>query len=294
MTGISPPAPSTARDPTYVALAGVVLAYAAINSFIAFIWPDGAWDAVEALLIGGMVLEPMMFGLWTALGAGSILTRLSLAVPCLLFVFVAPGYVPANFADTQRSDFIATVLTGFAMYAVTLALFLIFRRFTRFRIQRPERDHPNGTSGIHFSMKYLFAVITIFAIALGFTTQLKFQTQPPPPSLFGPDFFLRILVIGGAVIYAALLPTLVVPLSILHGRPSRSAVLWPLALWLLLMASLVFVLIDAGDVWSTVGFVLLAQLGACILGAATALPLRVCGLRMTRPDRHTAPPSAVV
>jgi hypothetical protein len=39
-----------------------------------------------------------------------------------------------------------------------------------------------------------------------------------------------------------------------------------------------------------IGFMLLAQLGAVMLGAATAFPLRVFGLRLIRRDRRAAIP----
>jgi hypothetical protein len=287
----APAAPPTSNDHSYFTLAGVVLAYAVLNFFILLIWPDNAWDVAEAVVFGGMVFQPISFGLWTALGAGSILTRLPLSVPCLMFLFVVPGYVPDNYADTQQRDFIATVAAGFVMYAATVILFLIFRRFTGFRIERPRPESPHGASGVKFGIKYLFALLTIFAVVLGLATQLKLQTTPTPPNFFfGPNFYIEILAIIGSAIYTAVLPTLVVPLSILHGRLTRSALLWSLAIWLVFMTSLVVILFDSGDVLEAIGFMLLAQLGAVMLGAATAFPLRVFGLRLIRRDRRAAIP----
>lgn len=290
MTNVAAPAiPPTSRDRTHLALAGVVVAYAVINAGVLLILPDNPEDWAEAIMIGGTVFQPTIFGLWTALGAGSILTRLPMAAASLMLLFVVPGYIPANFADTQRKDFIATVLAGFTIYAATVVLFLIFRWFTGFRIHRPHREAPTSSARVKFSIKYLLALTTIFAVVLGLTAQLKFQTTPPPPSfILGPNFFIEILVVMSSVIYAAVLPTIAVPLSILHGHPTRSAMLWPVAIWIVFMTSLVFVFIDDGDLVNTIGFMLLAQLGAIVLGALTSFPLRYCGLRLTRPRQSAA------
>jgi hypothetical protein len=282
----APSAPPLARDRTSLALAGVVVVFALLNSIASlasWIWPDIYGDLLSIIAVAVLVFQPMMFGVWTALGAGSILTRLPIAVPCLMLLFIAPGYVPAYFADVRRKEFVVAVLVGFAIYAATLILFLVFRWFTGFRIQ-PRASQPSiEKAGISYSVKYLWALITVYAVALGLTTQLKFQAaQPPPNFIFGPDFFISILVLGGAIISAAALPTLAIPLAILHGRPSRRAVLSSIAFWIVVTLSAFVTLNDKNQPLETLGALLLAQFGAALAGALTALPLRVAGLQLVR------------
>jgi hypothetical protein len=142
-----------------------------------------------------------------------------------------------------------------------------------------------------FSLKYLFALITICAITIGLATQLKFRTKPPSGFNFGPDFFIAILLIGGAAITAAILPTTAIPLAILHGSPTPRLLKWAACIWAAFTGAIFVALFDIDDASSTLTVVLLAQLGAALAGALTAWPLRIAGLRLVRPISPAPSPS---
>jgi hypothetical protein len=265
-----------------LALVGVVIALALLNSAATAFWPDTGDDylAVFAWAIFGF--EPIAFGVWTALGAGSILKHLPVAVPCLMLLFVAPGYVPNAFADLRQTEFTMAVAMGFAVYAATTLLFLIFRRFTGFRISPSINQAPSDNARIKFGIKDLLALITLYSIVLGLSTQLKFDTKPATNTwILGPDFYIAVILYGGSTLAGAILPTVIVPLSILHGRPSRRAVYSVTALWAAIVLAIAL-LFDGNPKIELAMFVVFTQLIAATIGAFVAIALRCAGLRLVR------------
>ena len=282
------------RDRTSWALAGVVCAYALLNSVGTWLCADGVNDFMEAFTAGALVFQPMIFGVWTALGSGSILTRLPPAIPSLLLIFIVPGYVPTAFADVRKNQFIVMVIVGYSIFAITLVLFLIVRRFTGFRIQSPT-DQFSDNGGARFSIKDMLALTTVCAAALVLATKLKFQTVPEIPRLiFGQHFYIEILAICGAILTGLLLPTMTVPMSILYGHSSHRFIKTTITPWaaITLLVSIPLIINEVDGVLDLVGCALLAQLGAVVMGVLTALPLRYYGFRMTRPKHATLAPAS--
>src|SRR4051812_13362617 len=153
MTGSIAPSPdSRTRDHTAWALIGVITGYVLLSSVAQWFLASGNESLVSYLLMGVLVFEPVMIGIWTALGAGSMLLRLPIAIPCLLLLFVAPGYIPAAYADVERREFTYTVVAGFGVFVAATIVFLIFRRITRFRIQSPDVQTQDSTR-MKFSLK---------------------------------------------------------------------------------------------------------------------------------------------
>jgi hypothetical protein len=271
----------------------VVIALALLNSAATAFWPDAGNDDYFVLVAWPMfAFEPMAFGVWTALGAGSILKRLPVAAACLMLVFVAPSFVPAAFADLSQSEYTVGVATGFGVFAATIVLFLIFRRFTGFRIIPTTVQKSADSAGLKFSIKELLGLITLYAVVLGLVSQLVFQTKPDPNgSIFlGPDCFIRMFLFGGSIVSTAVLPTLTVPLSILHGRPTRRAIALMPVVWVVatLPVALLVLTADVDDYSEFLGALLLVQLTAATVGALVAIALRSAGLRLVR--RTNKPP----
>lgn len=274
-------AKSPDRNRSTWALAGIVVGFALFNSIATFLWPTND-SPVGFLLLGAMDTQPLLFGMWTALGAGSMVTRFPMATACLMMLFVAPGYLPAAFADIQRRDFIAAVLAGLAVYSVAVILFALFRRFTGSRIisnaSALSHDHR-----VRFSTKYLLILITIVAVVLGLSTQLKFQQIQPIWNFLAPNFYIAMLTFGTAIVTIVTLPTLAVPLAILRGRLSRRAIIFAVVFWLIVVCLLlIFSFIEQGEPLNDLGAALLAQVGAILIGTAAAVPLRVAGMRLVR------------
>ena len=136
MTGpITGSATPYSRDYSPWALGGIVVGYVLLGSLAQSFLVKDDESALSAAMIGVLVFEPMMMAIWTALGPGSILLRAPMAVPCLFLLFVAPGYIPSVYASIERFEFAIAIIAGFGIYTAATLFFLLFRRFTRLRIQ---------------------------------------------------------------------------------------------------------------------------------------------------------------
>lgn len=272
-----------ARDHSAVALACIVAAFAIVNSISQLVFSNKWNDFGFVICLGIWVFEPLSIGMWTALGSGSIFTRLPIAVPSLMLLFIAPGYVPSAFAEVQQGDFIFVVLVGFVVYANAVIVSVLFQKCARFQIQSSARRIP-GDLAVRYSTKYLLVLLTLVGVVLGLGMQLKFERSDSLWGKFGTaNDFLQGLIFTTPLLTTAVLPTLAIPLAILHDRPSRLAIALATvfrAIDILLFCALS--MIELGEPLGNLGPALLAQVGASLTGAAAAVSLRVAGVRLVR------------
>ena len=275
-----------------IVLSGIVVILTALN---ALTWnyrdAGSADDRLQLMIVGVWVFEPILFGVWTALGSGSIVTRLPLVIPCLLMLFVAPGLRKASLADVERREFVVAVLVGTTIFAVTTMLFLAVRWFTGLRIESSTAAQSACQSRVRFSMKYLLSTITAYAVLFGMATQLEFQSEPPPPPsffVFGPNFYIYVFAVGGAIVSGILLPIIAVPLIVLRPSCSKRAVQISLACWFVVtvLAVAIFAYLEEESPPEVFQFAVLMQLAAAFVGLLVTLPMRWVGFRLVS-DRAT-------
>lgn len=287
-TALDPP-PDVQRParPTRT-LIGVVIALTLLNTTATALWPS-AGDSYFALFAWAMYgFEPIAFGIWAALGTGSILKRLIIAVPCLVFVFVCPGFVPAAFANLRQNEYTAGLVMGLGIFAASTVIFLIVRMFTGLGIVSTTAQTSRESAGLRFSIKELLGIVTLYAVVLGLLNQLAFRAETDSNNLiFGPDFFIRFLLFGSSIVFAAVLPTFAIPLAVMYGRPSRRATTYLLVVWAMitLSATFIFRFVEGDSFLEILGPLIAIQMSAATAGALTASWLRHNGLRLVRPPR---------
>lgn len=272
-------------------LAGVFFAYTVFNLISALLWHEDD-SLITWPIMGAYIVQPMLFGTWAALASGSLWTRLPIVVPSLMLLIVAQGIGMTNIGDVERRNFVATVIAGFIIFSAAFVVFLIVRKLASLRIALPQSESTTDSTRIRFSIKYLLSLLTVYAVLFGITSQLRFQQEPSPPSfIFGPDFFIEVLIVGGLTLSAAVLPTLVVPLFILYGRPPKRLLWLAIAFWAAVFSTIIayWAFGEGEDMPEMLGVILLSQLGAVIVEALTALSLRRVGYRLVR-TRSAATP----
>jgi hypothetical protein len=274
--------------------AGIVVAYVVANVLMFWLLnrvrrPS---DYIEAFVIGALVVEPISIGIWTALGSGALLTRLPMALLSISLLILSVQMPEPNFGrGLDRDDFLALVLSGTILFTLSTLIFLIVRWFTRFRIEDRRSSQLDGRAPVRFSMKYLLALITLAAIALGMFSQLRFK-EPPSRPFLGPEFVYYVMIIGGAILASVSLPTIAVPAFILSQRISKRAAGFAIGFWFIVALIWILILaINEVDEWlEIISYGLLVQLAAAIAGALTAVPLRLAGFRLVRrPKVHPLP-----
>lgn len=291
---ILPPTMLPGRDRSSLALASVFAGFAVMNSIVAWLWPDsdralGNWALP---LYGAFVAEPVLIGVWAALAAGSLILRLAISAPCLLLLILTTGTTPGAFSHVRSYEFVSFALAGFAIAAASMVVFLIWRRFSGLRIVPLANASTARSPQLKYSMAYLMTLMTVYAIALGVTSHLRFDTSPPP-LIFGRDFFISVVIYSGTLVGVVVLTTAAVPLMVLHGRPKFRSIVWSLVPWLVItgIVELFLAQLEEGDsLFARVAALLLIQLGAVVLGIASACALRWGGLRLVKIGPQTAEP----
>ena len=149
---------------------------------------------------------------------------------------------------------------------------------------------------LNFSLKYLLLIITLYAIAIGLTHQLKFSNDPALIQSSVADSYFEELwsdLLMGARYTGQMLPVLPIPLLILYDKPSRRAVAIVIAFWLFVTGSFVcYAIIASGDnIWAMLsedsiwGFTVILgipQASTAVAGILTAVSLRLVGVRLIR------------
>ncbi len=246
---------------------------------------DSASDWIETIVIGAWAMEPLLFAGWTALGPGSIVTRLPLALAGFAFDVAAPGLYRPNFADVERREFVSLFVAAMSLFAAATSLLLLVRWITGLRIE--QNPGPKLYLGVRFDTKYLLVLMTLCAVTIATLSGLTFGKPRPALISFGPDFYIRIVIYGSLYCFFALLPVLAVAMFSLRHSPSRRAVWFVLVGWAIsfvIMAGVWVGLMQEWG-WEAIEAVGLIQLGAAAMAIPAAFVLRTAGYRLrNRPD----------
>src|SRR3954471_10530109 len=98
---------ATAPNRSAYVIIAIFVALVAFNVISAQALPDSSPDSVFwTTVIGAWVIQPILFGVWTALPAGSVFLRLPLVMPCLVALIVAPELDHAVSGKTERIEFL--------------------------------------------------------------------------------------------------------------------------------------------------------------------------------------------
>jgi hypothetical protein len=263
-------------------LAASVFGFAILNTLIPWTVPHiGAREELQSIVIGLFGIEPMLFAIWAAFGPQRAIIRIPLIVLSLILVVVAPGLDASSFKSVERFEFVMLLVAALALFTTTTLILLIPRHFIGWRIERLGEDPESSDGPLQFDTKHLMVLVTLCALALGITFNLKFAPHDPPGLFSGPSFIVFIMAFGSSIIFLLHLPTLAIPIGILMDRPSNTFYLQTLALWFLIT-------LGVGLFWMSQGgmeaaqFPPLIQLGGALVGVAAALPLRWAGLRLVK------------
>jgi hypothetical protein len=247
-----------------------------------------------------LVFQVLAFSLWTVLGTGAFVVRLVVVLPTLYMLLVSSALLTGYFADQRWFEFLAAALSWFTIFALGVILFLVFRKFGRFRIRLKRPASSASTANIKFSLKHLLALFTLYALAFGLTLQLRFSNRPS--FLFSSaDLFILALyssLVMGAVTVALILPTVAIPLAILYGKPTRGAVVITLVLWFIATTPFACYLLVTSSGQSLTPdqplqlseiclLLFIPQATAALAGILSAIPLRFTGYRLVRLTKVT-------
>ncbi len=268
---------------TWVVLGLLVLTHAA---FGAWFNPNGtgSGDAtIRMSLLGFLVSQPILFAIWASFAHQRFYYRFLWSLLLCTLVSFAQDLGTLRLAN--HHDLGVLMIIDAALFLAATVILSLFRRFSRWRIKRPDReDVPSAYQTHQVGIKHVIILTTIIALACGLFRTLH-NINPdmtPPPSIA--EF-----ICGLCSFLALLFPVVAMPWITLAYRRRLLA---PIFIMIIIGAVLdvaAYVLIITMEP-SNPGFgaygliiqLLSMQLGATVSALATTLVIRFCGFRMIR------------
>lgn len=227
---------------------------------------DRDWKAY--LAIGAWYAQPILFGLWLALGTGSLSKRFQSTILAFALVLFA-GVMSAPFRYDPED-----VQVRVAMFLVTVVVMLFAHRWMGWRIARERHREIHFTGLVRFNIKSLLMWTTFLAVLLA----IGRITWP----FIGP---LRLgsfdeIALGTFIFAVVFGPLVFVSLSMLSTRFGSGFTIAALAGWpfAILSGTLVLAIVEPSAP-DTIGVFLLVAAGSALACCLTVLPLRLVGYR---------------
>jgi hypothetical protein len=234
--------------------------------------PDTEWN--EYLGIGAWYAQPMMFGLWLALGSASFSTRFQLTLLAFALLLFAGAIIVPRRGGVDPDDHPIRV----AMFVVTAIVMLVIRKWTGWRIARETDREINARGPVRFNIKSLLVWTAFLAamLALG-----RYMWPAIGPLRLGPLDEIALVTFIFALVFG---PLVFVSLSLLSRRLLSGLTVaafsaWPVAVF---VGTLVLEIVGPAPS-DTVKTFFLVSAGGALACCLTVLPLRLIGYRLTRP-----------
>src|SRR5262245_791336 len=158
-----------ARHRGAVAIVGLVLSYAAFNAILFTAdWFDRVPEMVALSLAGCCAVQPLLLGMWGALGPGPFILRLPFAINALFFVILAIGVFPPTENGSPATDarfVLSCVAIGVILFGMSVLLGAAARWWSRQSI-RSLQDPAGGHSSVRFGLRFMLGLTTVCAITL--------------------------------------------------------------------------------------------------------------------------------
>ncbi len=232
-------------------------------------------------------VEPILLGMWTALASGSVVKRLPLVIPSLLLLCVSPGLSKTFLSHIDRNEFLAGVICEFAVFLISVLVFLGVHLLTRLQFRVPVSESASIGSHIRFDMKYLLTTMTLCAVLFAVMSQLHFRNHLLGRFLFGPGIYIYATAVSVTIVSVVVSPTIAFPLFVLRDKISERALLLAIAYWLVVTTCFVGLAAfyqgrESEPKPEVLLLVPLLQFGAAIVGIVIAIAMRLFGFRLVR------------
>jgi hypothetical protein len=285
-----PPVAEHVREPATTrnrgALAVVILAffYALFNAYLfAADWSNDDAETLLFALVGCCAIQPVLIGLWTALGPGAFMLRVPFALNILVCVVLATGLFPVYEPGSPSSDarFAVWLLAaGAFIYGMATILGGIIRWWSRQSIQLVGESR-SSSSPFRFSVKYVLSLTTVTAVSLAIAG--KVLSSFPEPVNATQWFPMPETAVFSAVVFAICLPTTVGSWAVLSGARRLPLVILGILFWFLWTTVILVVLkavLKPPETFLPYSNLIVLQFGALAWGLGSALVLYAFGFRL--------------
>jgi hypothetical protein len=234
---------------------------------------------VGLLCMGILVSQPVLFGIWAAIGPGAYIARVPATFAALIAVCIA-GVIrrwnlllPSVAATSIQAD---QFVWDLALFALVMGTMWIVGRFVGWRVVSYSNEPPAAQPN-QFSLKFLVGLTAVCSVLLAIG-RLWASANASAASFAG-------------IVLLTLFPVLVLPFIVLSERPLLRLillvpVLWALLTWLAIETVAAMEKVPPSQVANEL---VLLQVGAAIASLTAAMMLRLAGYRFSRPPRRSRP-----
>ena len=264
--------------------------FASHAAFALFLNPIGASDnevpeLPALMLMGALFCQPVLFAIWAALGPGRAVLRIPLSLAASILICFAGVLTKWNVIVSRprnAESFISDLVISIGCFAAILLIFLIVRKFTRWRIEWPAVISTTSNKSNQFGLKYLLGLTTLSCVLLVLGRLLAPEQLSADASSWR-STIAHTLSFGGLILLA-MFPIFTLPLMVISRHVSiRALVVMPFA-W----AAFTWLAVEIGTAaqigtrYEAVKAIVLLQCGATAIGVLSAIGIRVAGYRLFR------------
>ncbi|MEX0643288.1 MAG: hypothetical protein WD468_11335 [Pirellulales bacterium] len=230
----------------------------------------GKW--LGLVLMGVVVSQPIILGIWAALGPGGFFSRVSITLAVLVAVSFGGSIKRWNLWQPHRASSSISIddnLWPAGFFLLVMGVLLLTRKFAGWQIVSATEE-PDAGERNQFSVRFLLYLTTFCAVLLGIGRGMA-STNASAMTFAG-------------IMLLALFPVLVLPLLVLSVQPLRlrillAPILWAALTWLATEAMAAIESVPRGDV----EFQLVClQVGVAIVSLTSAILVRIAGYRFCR------------
>lgn len=256
-----------------VALLTIVAAFALFNLCFNV---DGHAQHWRNTLTGVCLAQPLLLGVWAAIGPPPAVKRLPATAVVLFLLAITCSF--NGFVGNSQARLLQTlfILSGLFIGAAC-AMWIIN---TRTKWQIASQQQLASVSLNQFSLKYLIGLMTAVGVTLALGRFLI--SLSPSANTAGWNTGLTRIMWISAVILLGTLPIEFVPLVALSRRPSLGVAILLLIAWPVttLSAVLIVTMLDRNDWFRITTDLITFQIGGTVAAAFAAIALRKGGYRL--------------
>jgi len=234
-------------------------------------------DWVALICMGVLVSQPVLFGIWAAIGPGPFFARVPATIAALIAVCIA-GVIrrwnllwPSVAATSIQAD---QFVWDLALFALVMGTMWIAGKLVGWRVVSYSNE-PSAAQLNQFSLKFLLGLTAVCSVLLAIG-RLWASANASAASFAG-------------IVLLTLFPVLVLPFIALSVRPLWRfillvPVLWAFLTWLAIETVAAMEKVPPSQVANEL---VLLQVGAAIASLTAAMMLRLAGYRFSRPPRSS-------
>jgi hypothetical protein len=239
---------------------------------------DDLGEELGLTLMGFLMTQPILFGIWAALGPGNSIRRIAATFAIFVAVCLGGAIKPLNVWSAAGESFsieIEPLLWALGFFILAAGIMVLARKFAGWRFDALSAV-PTASPQSQFGVKFLLGLTTVCAVLLAICRALSSTNASA--------------VMFAGITLLILFPVLVLPFLMLSRKPSVRLLVVALLVWAILtwLATEAMAAVDSVSRGGAARQLVFIQLGAATASFVSAIALRLGGYVFSGTNRAAA------